>query len=69
MKQHFQNKLLEKKKESIFDAAKLVEKQPTILRNHFERNLNSDLEKSKSEAIKDGIKLLYSKRLFYLFEN
>ena len=36
-------KILEKK-EIILDAAKLVEEQQTILRNHFERNLISELE-------------------------
>ena len=30
------NKVLEKKKEVILDAAKLVEEQQTVLGNHFE---------------------------------
>ena len=60
---------LEKKKEIIFDAAKLVEEQQTILRNHFERNLISDLEKCKNQAVKDTIQLLYNKGLFDSFEN
>ena len=51
------------------DAAKLVEEQQTILRNHFERNLISELENSKNEAVKDTIQLLYNKGLFDSFEN
>ena len=63
------NKFLEKKKEIILDAAKLVEEQQTILRNHFERNLISELEKCKNQAVKDTIQLLYNKGLFDSFEN
>ena len=51
------------------DAAKLVEEQEVILRNHFKRNLLSELEKCKSEAVKDTIQLLYNKGLFDSFEN
>ena len=51
------------------DAAKLVEEQQTILRNHFERNLFSELEKCKNQAVKDTIQLLYNKGLFDSFEN
>ena len=54
---------MEKKKEIIFHAAKLVEVEQVILQNHFERNLISELEKSKNQAVKDVIELLYSKRL------
>ena len=36
LEQDVKNKFLEKKKEIILDAAKLVEEQQTILRNHFE---------------------------------
>ena len=68
LEQDVKNKFLEKKKEIILDAAKLVEEQQTILRNHFERNLISELEKCKSEAVKDTIQLLYNKGLFYSFE-
>ena len=50
------------------DAAKLGEEQQTILRNHFERNLILELEKCKSEAVKDTVQLLYNKGLFD-FEN
>ena len=57
------------KKEIILDAAKLVEKQQTIISNHFERNLVSGLGKCESEAIKDVTQLLYNKGLFDLFEN
>ena len=63
------NKFLEKKKEIILDAAKLVEEQQTILRNHFERNLISELEKCKNQTVKDTIQLLYNKGLFDSFEN
>ena len=49
--------------------AKFVEEQQTILRNSFERNLLSELEKSKNQAVKDVIQLLYSKGLFDSFEN
>ena len=69
LEQDVKNKFLEKKKEIILDAAKLVEEQQTILRNHFERNLISDLEKCKSQAVKDTIQLLYNKGLFDSFEN
>ena len=69
LEQDIKNKLLEKKKEIILDAAKLVEEQQTILRNSFERNLISELEKSKNQAVKDVIQLLYSKGLFDSFEN
>ena len=51
------------------DPAKLVEEQQTILRNHFERNLISELEKCKNQAVKDVIQLLYNKGLFDSFEN
>ena len=61
------NKFLEKK-EIILDAAKLVEEQQTILRNHFERTLISELEKCKNQAVKDTIQLLYNKGLFDSFE-
>ena len=69
LEQDIKNKLLEKKKEIILDAAKLVEEQQTILRNSFERSLISELEKSKNQAVKDVIQLLYSKGLFDSFEN
>ena len=69
LEQDVKNKFLEKKKEIILDAAKLVEEQQTILRNHFERNLISELEKCKNEAVKDTIQLLYNKGLFDSFEN
>ena len=69
LEQAVKNKFLEKKKEIILDAAKLVEEQQTILRNHFERNLISELEKSKNQAVKDTIQLLYNKGLFDSFEN
>ena len=68
LEQDIKNKFLEKKKEIILDAAKLVEEQQTILRNHFERNLISDLEKCKNQAVKDTIQLLYNKGLFDSFE-
>ena len=69
LEQDVKNKFLEKKKEIILDAAKLVEEQQTILRNHFERNLISELEKCKNEAVKDTLQLLYNKGLFDSFEN
>ena len=69
LEQDVKNKFLEKKKEIILDAAKLVEEQLTILRNHFERNLISELEKCKNQTIKDVIQLLYNKGLFDSFEN
>ena len=69
LEQDIKNKFLEKKKETILDAAKLVEEQQTILRNHFERNLISELEKCKNQTVKDTIQLLYNKGLFDSFEN
>ena len=69
LEQDIKNKLLETKKEIILDAAKLVEEQQTILRKHFERNLFSELEKCKSDAVKDTIQLLDNKGLFDSFEN
>ena len=69
LEQDVKNKFLEKKKEIILDAAKLVEEQQTILRNHFERNLISELEKCKKQTIKDVIQLLYNKGFFDSFEN
>ena len=69
LEQDVKNKFLEKKKEIILDAAKLVEEQQTILRNHFERNLISELEKCKNQAVKDSIQLLNNKGLFDSFEN
>ena len=68
LEQDVKTKFLEKK-ELILDAAKLVEEQQTILRNHFERNLISELEKCKNQAVKDTIQLLYNKGLFDSFEN
>ena len=64
LEQDVKNKLLEKKKEIILDAAKFVEEQQTILRIHFERNLISELEKCQNQAVKDTIQLLYNKGLF-----
>ena len=69
LEQDVRNKFLEKKKEIILDAAKLVEEQQTILRNHFERNLISELEKCKNQAVKDTIQLVYNTGLFDSFEN
>ena len=69
LEQDVKNKFLEKKKAIILDAAKLVEEQQTILRNHFERNLISELEKCKNQTVKDTIQLLYNKGLFDSFEN
>ena len=69
LEQDVNNKFLEKKKEIDLDAAKLVEEQQTVLRNHFERNLISELEKSKKQTIKDVIQLLYNKGLFDSLEN
>ena len=69
LEQDVKNKFLERKKEVILDAAKLVEEQQTILRNHFERNLIAELEKCKNQAVKDTIQLLYNKGLFDSFEN
>ena len=69
LEQDVKNKFLEKKKEIILDSAKLVEEQQTILRNHFERNLISELEKCKNQTVKDTIQLLYNKGLFDSFEN
>ena len=69
LEQDVKNNFLEKKKEIILDAAKLVEEQQTILRNHFERNLISELEKCKNQTIKVVIQLLYNKGLFDSFEN
>ena len=68
LEQNVKNKFLGKK-EKILDAAKLVEEQQTILRNHFERNHISELEKSKNQAVKDTIQSLYNKGLFDSFEN
>ena len=68
LEQDIKNKLFEKKKEIILDAAKLVEEQQVILRSHFERNVISELEIFKSEAVKDTIHLLYNKGLFDSFD-
>ena len=40
-----------------------------MLSNHFERNLILELEKCKSEAVKDIIQLLYNRGLVVSFEN
>ena len=69
LEQDIKNKFLEKKKEIILETAKLVEEQQTIFGNHFERNLISELEKCKNQAVKDTIQLLYNKGLFDSFEN
>ena len=69
LEQDIKNKLFERKKESILDAAKLVEEQQTIFRIQSERNLILELEKRKSEAVKDTIQLQYNKGLFDPFEN
>ena len=61
--------MLEKKKEIFLGAANLDIEQQTILRNHFERDLLSELEKCKSEAVKDTIQLLYNEGLFDSFES
>ena len=69
LEQDVKNNFLGKKKEIILDAAKLVEEQQTILRNHFERNLISELEQCKNQAVKDTFQLLYNTGLFDSFEN
>ena len=45
LEHEIKDKLLEKEKEINLDAAKLVEEQQVILRNHLERNLILELEK------------------------
>ena len=65
----YKNNLLEKKNDNILDASKLIEEQQNILRNHFERNLISELEKCKSEAVNDTIQSSFDKGLFDLFGN
>ena len=40
-----------KKKESNLDAAKLVEEQQTILRNHFERNLKLETKTTRQVVV------------------
>ena len=67
--QDIKNKLLEKKKEIISEAVKQANEQQVSLRNHFERNFILELEKSKNQAVKDTIQLLYNKGLFDSFEN
>ena len=52
LEQDVKNKFLEKKKELILYAAKLVEEQQTILRIHFERNLISEVENVKIKQSK-----------------
>ena len=61
LEQDIRNKLLEKKKEIILDAAKLVAEQKTILRTLLERNLKLELKKSEIGAVKDVIQLLHKK--------
>ena len=39
LEQDIENKMLEKKKEVLLDAANLDKEQQTVLRNHVERNL------------------------------
>ena len=68
LEQDIKNKFLEKKKEIISEAVKQANEQ-VILRNHFERNIFVELEKSKNQAVKDTIQLLYNKGLFDSFEN
>ena len=68
LEQDIKKKLLETKKKNS-EAVKQANEQQTILRNHLERNLISELEKSKNQAVKDTIQLLYNKRLFDSFEN
>ena len=71
LEQDIENELLEKKKEIILVAAKLVEGQQNFLRSHFERNLMqsqrsciSELEKRKMKAVEVTIQILYYKSLF-----
>ena len=58
------------------DAANLDKEQQTNLLNHFERNFMEsqqscilELEKCKTQAVKDAIQFLYNKELFDAFEN
>ena len=67
LEQGFMNKIFEKKKEIILEAAKFVQEKQTILRNHFERNFLSELEKSKNKQLKKFLQLLYNKGLFDSF--
>ena len=69
LEQDIKNKFLEKKKESISETVKQVNEQQVILRSHLERNNFVELEKSKNQAVKDTIQLLYNKGLFDSFKN
>ena len=55
LEQDIKNKILEKKKEIISEAVKQANEQQVLLRNHFERNIILELEKSKNQAVKDTI--------------
>ena len=69
LEQDIKNILLEKKKEIISEAVEQANEQHVILRNLFERNLILELEKSKNQAVKGVIQLLYNKGLFDSIEN
>ena len=69
LEQDIKNILSEKKKEIISEAVEQANEQHVILRKLFERNLLMELEKSKNQAVKGVIQLLYNKGLFDSFEN
>ena len=69
LEQDIKFKLIEKYKEIFLDGANLLEEQQSILRIHFERRFISELDKCKSEAVKDTFQLLYIEGLFDSFEN
>ena len=69
LEQDIKNKISEIKKEINSESVKKANEQQAILRNHFERNIIVEMEKSKNQAVKDTIQLLYNKGLFDSFEN
>ena len=64
LEQGYKNKLLEKKREIVLEAAKVVQEQQMKQCNHVDRNLKIRIEKCTDEAVKDVIQILYNKGLF-----
>ena len=63
LEQDIKNKLLEKKKEIISVAVNQANKQQVILRNHFERNLISELEKKQKSSNQRYYSIIIQQRI------
>ena len=58
LEQDVKNKIFRKEKRNNFGCCQVSGRTTNHFRNHFQRNLISELEKCKNETVKDTIQLL-----------